>query len=125
MTYKELKEKLEQLTEEQLNQTITFEGAGLCGSVAELKTAQENWFCEDWSHPGIYLDTESRMVKERQYNKEDWDEDDWAIYHNWYAHLKKNGSVFKKGDIYLEIEEDPRVIYKKVHFHNVNEGYIQ
>ena len=31
MTYKQLKEKLKQLTDEQLNQTITFEGAGLCG----------------------------------------------------------------------------------------------
>ena len=61
MTYKLLKEKLENLTDEQLNQQVAFEGAGLCGSVAELKTAQENWFCDDWAHPGMYLDTESRI----------------------------------------------------------------
>jgi len=122
MTYKQLKEKLENLNEEQLNQQVAFEGAGLCGSVAELKTAEENWFCDDWGHPGMYLDTESRMVKERQYDKKDWGEDDWAIYHNWYAHLEKNGSVFKKGDVYLEIKEDPRVNYQKVYFHNVSWG---
>ena len=122
MTYKELKEKLEKLTEEQLNQQVTFEGAGLCGTVAELKTAEENWFCNDWSHPGMCLDKESSLVKERQYDKKDWDEDDWAIYHNWYAHLEKHGSVFKKGDVYLEIKEDPRVNHQKVYFHNVSWG---
>ena len=122
MTFKELKEKLEQLTEEELNQQVSFEGAGLCGSIAELKTAQENWFCNDWSHPGMYLDTESNLVKERQHDKKDWDEEDWDIYHNWYAHLKKHGSVFKKGDVYLEINEDPRVKHQKVYFHNVSWG---
>ena len=122
MTYKELKEKLEQLTDEQLNQTISFEGAGLCGSVAELKTAQENWFCNDWSHPGMCLDKESNLVRERQHDKKDWGEDDWNIYHSWYAYLEKHGSVFKKGDVYLEINEDSRVNHQKVYFHNVSWG---
>lgn len=122
MTYKQLKEKLENLNEEQLNQQVTFEGAGLCGSVAELKTAKENWFCKDWSHPGMYLDTESRMVKERQYDKKDWGEDDWIIYQNWYKHLQKTGTVLRKGDVFLKIEEDPRIEHKKVYFHNVSWG---
>ncbi|MDG2154211.1 MAG: hypothetical protein P8K10_09785 [Crocinitomicaceae bacterium] len=122
MTYKQLKEKLENLNEEQLNQQVAFEGAGLCGSVAELKTAEENWFCNDWSHPGMYLDTESRMVKERQYDKKDWGEDDWIIYGNWFKHLQETGTVLRKGDIYFEVKEDHRIQHKKFFIHNVDFG---
>ena len=121
MTYIELKEKLDQMSEEQLKQQITFKGGGICGSVIQIEPAKENWFCNDWGHPGMSLDSESRLVSERQDDKKDWGEDDWNIYQNWYSHLEKTGSILKKGDVFLEVKEDPRTEHKKVYFHNVSE----
>ena len=121
MTYKKLKEKLAQMSEEQLKQQITFKGGRICGSVIQIETAKENWFCNDWGQPGMYLDSESRLVSERQDDKKDWGEDDWNIYQNWHSHLEKTGSVLKKGDVFLEVKEDPRIEHKKVYFHNVSE----
>ena len=62
------------------------------------------------------------MKAERQYDKKDWDEDDWIIYGNWFKHLQETGTVLRKGDIYFEVKEDSRIQHKKYYIHNVDFG---
>ena len=109
MTYEELKEKLEKLSKEQLNQTVAFKSKDRCGAVTEIKTAKEKWLCDNWSPIHFRLAPESQLITERQDGKEHWGLEEWHLYNFWYDQLQKTSEVFKKDGVYLEIEDDSRI----------------
>ena len=114
MKYRELKEKMEEMSEEQLDQEISFKSRSLNGTVNELKLAKENWYCQDWAYPFVDLAPESWHIRERRYDEAKWDDEDEAIYKEWLEIMHSSGAVIKKGELYLKVEEDKRIRHRSI-----------
>ena len=116
MTYKQLKEKLEKLSEEQLKQQVAFGSDDFCGKVKKMTIAKDNWYCENWAYPFTVIASESQHVKWRNEDTPiaEYDDDEWEIHNEWLTYLKNTGMVFKKGAIFLQIEEDKRIRHQSI-----------
>ena len=112
MTYKELKDQLENFTEEALNKSVNFDISGFHGKIIRLKKASENWYCTDYKYPFVKLMPENKHIEEKQQGKENWSAKDWAEYRKWHAYLTSVDPVFKKGDFYFETTKNKKIWFE-------------